>query len=61
MNGFSSLSSVGVGQAAIQVRHQAASMKMHQAVVKGIGSAAVQLIQAAVSDPDIGNNFDVSI
>ena len=57
MNGISSVANAGLSQT--QMRFQVAAVSKHQAVMTGIGSAALELIQNAVVDSGVGGNIDI--
>ena len=60
MDAIASVTSAGMSRAQFQVQYQAAVMAKQQAVTRGIGEAAVKLIQAAVANPGTGATIDIT-
>ncbi|MFO7975812.1 MAG: cytoplasmic protein [Candidatus Hydrogenedentota bacterium] len=60
MNAVASVAGVGTSQAQIQVQYQAAVLAKQKAVAEGLGEAAIKLIQAAMANPDLGNNINMT-
>ena len=60
MDAIASVTSAGISRAQFQMQYQAAVMARQQAVARGIGEAAVKLIQTAVASPDTGATIDIT-
>ena len=62
MSGITSLGGVGagLGEARFQVQYRARVLKEQQNVTKDLGSAAIQLVRAAMAAANsLGNDLDV--
>jgi hypothetical protein len=62
MDSLSAVDGVGLRQAQAQVQYQARVLAKQRDVVKGLGDAALRLIQSAVvSDPAIGSHVNLTV